>query len=287
MESHSTNKHGYSEIQPVKTLRARLEFESDSWQLPQSGGEEIGWSPIFDPARDMAAYHRLAISPFRIEDLLAIWNSCSPGEGHLNVIMDCEVTESLVPDGLDVLRSLHRRTIEMVGPDTAEGLLVLDDAALETYVRSFAIRELALVRVAGPLERGDVTAMLSSTAQGRSPLDVELRGIAATEFRTDGPTIIESRDVQTVASALGADLARYVESVLRVPNGEIPDPPDSAVMRLLARSGSIIVRPQDTELLGNNVDVGICTSPRTRKGEIDTSLVFSRPDGTWHAGEAA
>lgn len=287
MESHSTNKPGYSEIQPIKTLKARLEFESDSWRLPESDGDGIGWSPVFDPARDLAAYHRLAISPFRIEDLLSVWQRTTSGTGHLNVIMDCEVTESLVEDGLGVLRTLHKHTVDMVGPDTAEGLLVLDDDALEIYVRSFAVRELTLVRVSGPVERGDITAMLSSTAQGRSPLDVELRGIAATEFRANGPTIIESREIQTVAAALGTDLARYVESILRVPKGEIPEPPDSAVMRLLARSGSIMVRPQDTELLGNNVDVGICTSPKTHQGKIDTSLVFCRPDGTWHAREAA
>ena len=130
-------------------------------------------------------------------------------------------------------------------------------------------------------------AMLSSASHGRSPLDVEIRGVAATEFVQNGPTILESRQVDIVASALGTDLARYVESILRVPSGEIPPPPDSAVMRLLAKSGSILVRPQDTELLGNNVDVGICTSPRTRRGAIDTSLIFCRPEGTWHAREAA
>ncbi|MDG2029688.1 MAG: hypothetical protein P8J45_01660 [Phycisphaerales bacterium] len=288
MESDRSNNNEFSTgIEPIRTLKARLDFESDAWKPGGHQGHGQGWHQVFDQTRDLSAYHRLAISPFRLEDLLRIWGCGSGHEGKLNVILDCEVTGALVEDALDVLRDLHRHTVNMVGPDTAEGLLVLDDKALEVYTRSFAIKELALVRVDGPVDRGDIMAMLSSSSEGRSPLDVELRGIAATEFTSDGPTILESRQVDVVASALGTDLARYVESILRVPNGEIPPPPDSAVMRLLAKSGSILIRPQDTELLGNNVDVGICTSPKTRRGSIDTSLVFCRPEGTWHAREAA
>lgn len=288
MESRRNDEHGScheGDAEPIRTLRARLDFESEAW-TPGSGGAN-GWDPVFDQTRDLSAYHRLAISPFRIEDLLGVWAGDRSGGPRLNVILDCEVTGARVDDALDVLRDLHRHTVEQVGPDTAEGLLVLDDTALELYTSSFEIKELALVRVEGPVDRGDIVAMLSSTSRGRSPLDVELRGMTATEFVKDGPTILESRNVDVVASALGKDLARYVESILRVPEGEIPPPPDSAVMRLLAKSGDILVRPQDTELLGNNVDVGICTSPKARRGSIDTSLVFCRPEGTWHAREAA
>jgi hypothetical protein len=276
-----------SNIEPIRTLKARLDFESDAWTPSREERRSTDWAHSLESNRDLSAYHRLAISPFRLEDLLSIWRFGNVGKRNLNVILDCEVTEARTHDAMEVLRDLHHHTVELVGPDTAEGLLILDDDALELYARTFEIKELALVRIDGPIDRGDIIAMLSSTSQGRSPLDVELRGVAATEFIKDGPTILESRQIDVAASALGTDLARYVESVLRVPNGEIPKPPDSAVMRLLARSGSILVRPQDTELLGNNVDVGICTSPRTSQGTIDTSLVFCRPDGTWHAREAA
>ena len=281
------NDRDRSGVEPIRTLKARLDFESDAWSEENGKQGQGGWSPSFKTSRDLSAYHRLAISPFRIEDLLSVWRSGSTGRDSLNVVLDCEITGALVEDGLDVLRELHRHTVDMVGPDTGEGLLILDDEALETYVSSFAVREMAMVRIDGPIDRGDIIAMLSSSSTGCSPLDVELRGVAATEYVRDGPTILESRQIDVVASALGTDLARYVESVLRLPNGDIPTPPESEVMRLLAKSGSILVRPQDTELLGNNVDVGICTSTRGRSGSIDTSLVFSRPDGTWHAREAA
>ena len=286
-ERRNNNEHFGNGFEPVRALRARLDFESEPWTPDDVNGDSRSWSPVFDQTRDLSAYHRLAISPFRLEDLLKIWGRDGRRSSRLNVILDCEVTGARVDDPLDVLRDLHRHTVEQVGPDTAEGLLVLDDDALQVYTRCFDIQELALVRVDGPVDRGDIMAMLSSASHGRSPLDVEIRGIAATEFVRNGPTILESRQVDTVASALGADLAHYVESILRVPSGEIPPPPDSAVMRLLAKSGTILVRPQDTELLGNNVDVGICTSPRTRRGSIDTSLIFCRPKGTWHAKEAA
>ena len=188
---------------------------------------------------------------------------------------------------MSVLRTLHRRTVDLVGKDTAEGLLILDDDALDLYTKSFVIKELQMVRLEGPIDRGDILAMLESSTAGQSLMDVELRGLAAVEFRKEGPTILESREVNTVAAALATDIARYVESVLRIPHGGIPCPAESQVLRLLAKSGSILVRPQDTELLGNNVDVGICTSMGDEAPQIDTSLVFCRPDGTWHAREAA
>lgn len=287
MASNQYNNQDRSGIEPVHSLQARLEFESDAWTANLLGSECIGWNPVFDPTKDLAAYHRLAISPFRLEDLLSIWRMGAKGSRSLNVILDCEVKDAIVDNALEVLRTLHKRTVDLVGTDTAEGLLILDDNALELYAKSFAIEELALVRIDGPIDRGDILAMLTSASQARSPLDAELRAVAAAEFVRGGPTILESREIDVVAAALGMDLARYVESVLRVPSGEIPRPPDSEVMRLLAKSGSILIRPQDTELLGHNVDVGICTSRSTRRRQIDTSLVFCRPDGTWHAREAA
>ncbi len=287
MASNQNNNQDRSGIEPVHSLQARLEFESDAWTANLLEAERIGWNPVFDPTKDLAAYHRLAISPFRLEDLLSIWRMGAKSSQSLNVILDCEVQDAVVDNALEVLRKLHRRTVELVGPDTAEGLLILDDDSLELYAKSFAIEELAIVRIDGPIDRGDILAMLTSASQARSPLDVELRGVAAAEFVRGGPTVLESREIDVVAAALGMDLARYVESVLRIPSGEIPRPPDSEVMRLLAKSGSVLVRPQDTELLGQNVDVGICTSRGDRRRQIDTSLIFCRPEGTWHASEAA
>jgi len=294
MTSHNDNQDN-KEVDPIHVLKARLDFESDSWTSSTNTKEEPSgrprawniWTDALDPARDLAAYHRLAISPFRLPDLLAVWGMGSRKGSNKNIILDCEVEDALVDDALSVLRMLHRRTVELVGKDTAEGLLVLDDDALEMYVNSFRIKELQMVKIDGPIDRSDILAMLESSTTGNSPMDVEIRGLSAVEFRSSGPTILESREVNMVAAALAMDIARYVESVLQIPHGGIPRPPESAVLRLLAKSGSILVRPQDTELLDNSVDVGICTAEEAGSARIDTSLIFSRPDGTWHAREAA
>jgi hypothetical protein len=297
MTPHHNDNMNFANVEPIHVLKAQLDFESDAWSTTESTSIDINthgspeawniWTDALDPARDLAAYHRLAISPFRLRDLLAVWRIGSRKSTTKNVIIDCEVDDALVDDALSVLRTLHRRTVDLVGKDTAEGLLVLDDDALDLYTRSFRIKELQMVRIEGPIDRGDIMAMLESATTGRSPMDTELRGISAVEYREKGPTILESREVNMVAAALATDIARYVESVLRVPHGGIPRPPESAVLRLLAKSGSILVRPQDTELLGTSVDVGICTSYGDELAKIDTTLVFCRPDGTWHAREAA
>ena len=292
-----TNENNPMNVEPIHVLKARLDFESDAWSSTSGTSADSNslsrpsvwnvWTDAIDPARDLIAYHRLAISPFRLSDLFTVWKMGSKRGTAKNVILDCEVEDAIVDDALAVLRTLHRRTVELVGKDTAEGLLVLDDDALDLYMKSFAINELQMFRVDGPIDRGDITAMLESSTMGRSPMDVELRGLAAVEYRKDKPTILESREVKMVAAALATDLARYVESVLRIPHGGIPCPAESQILRILAKSGSILVRPQDTELLGNNVDIGICTAKGDELARIDTSLVFCRPDGTWHAREAA
>lgn len=297
MTPHNHDNTNFTDVDPIHVLKAQLEFESEAWSTTESTSVERGhnvrptswniWTDALDPARDLAAYHRLAISPFRLEDLMVVWRIGSRKSMTKNVIIDCEVDDALVDDALSVLRMLHRRTVDLVGKDTAEGLLVLDDDALDLYTRSFRINELQMVRIEGPMDRGDIMAMLESATAGRSPMDTDLRGISAVEFRAKGPTILESREVKMVAAALATDFARYVESVLQIPRGGIPRPPESEVLRLLAKSGSILVRPQDTELLDNSVDVGICTAFGDEMAKIDTSLVFCRPDGTWHAREAA
>lgn len=292
-DNHNDNfpaPHRKRAEKPIHSVSARLEFESEPW-APISAAQQ-GVNYPFGSNRELEAYHRLAISPFRFEDLLSIWRAQRPSQTSrnapaMNIILDCEVDGAKVNEALDVLRLLHRRTIELVGPDTAEGLLVLDDSMLALYGRTFDIRELALVRVEGPIDRRDIVAMLSNAAQGRSPLEAELRGLTAAEFRREGPTIIESRNVEILASALGLDIVRYVESILRVPPGGVIQPPHSEVMRLLARSGSIRIHAQDTELLGTNVDVGICTALGRSELVADTSLIYCCPEGTWHAREAA
>ena len=207
--------------EPIHELRAHLDFESESWmgtdQESNDGrsGEDLNfWKDAFDPAREMSAYHRLAIEPMRMKDLLSIWKFGSTSNQGRNIILDCEVARSKVEEPLEVLRTLHQRTVDLVGRDTAEGLLILDDDALALYAASFEIHELQMVRVNGPIDRGDITAMLENATCGNSILEAEIRSECCAEWRIDGPTIIESRNLDMIAAALGADMARYVEAFL-------------------------------------------------------------------------
>jgi hypothetical protein len=128
---------------PIHSVSARLEFESEPWGSTTAAQQGVNYP--FGGNRELAAYHRLAISPFRFEDLLSIWRAQRPSQTSrnapaMNIILDCEVDGANVDEALDVLRILHRHTIELVGPDTAEGLLVLDDSMLALYGRTFDIR---------------------------------------------------------------------------------------------------------------------------------------------------
>merc|ERR1711965_498956 len=61
------------------------------------------WHDAFDPAREMSAYHRLAIEPMRMNDLLSIWKFGSTSKEGRNIILDCEVACARVDDPLKVL----------------------------------------------------------------------------------------------------------------------------------------------------------------------------------------
>ena len=295
MESNMEHEDHSMKPDVPRPLRANLDFESESWE--QSSMVDDGacgtnwfknfWEQAVDPAREMSAYHRLSITPFQLADLASVWHFASKWNKGRNIIIDCEVNRALVDDALAVLRTLHHRTVELVGVDNANGLLVLDDDALALYIASFEIEQLQMVRVEGPVDRSDITAILGKATGGESVLEAELRATCSVEYRADGPTILESRRIDMIAAALGADLAGYVANILRVGRADIPRPPQQEVMQLLARSGSILIRPTDIEINGGLVDIGICTNKEKNDESIDTGLVFSPTDGIWKSSEAA
>ena len=203
------------------------------------------------------------------------------------MVLDCEVEDALVDDALAVLRTLHRRTVDLVGKDTAEGLLVLDDDALDLYTKSFAIKELQMIRIEGPIDHGDITAMLEAQPQvGRrwtlSYVVSLLWNIAerVRRFsRAARSTWLQPHLLRTLPVMSSRSYAFRTAA--------FPARPSRRSCGYSPRAGLSLVRPQDTELLGNSVDIGICTAKGDELARIDTSLVFCRPDGTWHAREAA
>jgi hypothetical protein len=298
MESNQGNGGPSMNPRPLTELRASLDFESESWEQTNlanfDGVDGCGpnsltsfWEDALDQGRELSAYHRLAITPFQLNDLISVWHFASKWNQGRNIIIDCEVSGARVDDALGVLRTLHRRTVELVGKDSANGLLVLDDDALALYVASFDIEQLQMVRVEGPVDRGDIYAILNKATSGESVLEAELRASSSVEFQSNGPTILESRRIDMIAAALGADLAGYVASILQIARGDVPRPPQQEVMQLLARSGSILIRPADIAVSGGMIDIGICTDKAGEDSGIDTGLVFSPTDGIWKSSEAA
>ena len=284
-QSMSPNQPHPGSSSDAEALRAVLSFESEPWA--PGAGEHDPWMEALDPGVGLSAYHRLTMAPFRLSDLVSVWHFASRWNQGVNIILDCEVSHARVEDAMSVLRTLHHRTVDLVGTDNANGLLVLDDDALALYAASFEVEQLQMVRVDGPIDRGDVLAMLGKSTSGESVMDAELRASASIEFRRDGPSIVESRCIDMVAAAVGTGLACYVSEVLGTPRGDVPRPPLNEVMQLLGRSGSVLVRPEDVSSDSGMIDVGICTSADREEMVVDTSLSFSPPDGTWRSGEAA
>ena len=298
MESNMENGGHQMEPNPLKALRASLDFESESWDesvmMNEDGCGGSGskcftsfWEDALDPARELSAYHRLSITPFELTDLASVWHFASKWNQGRNIIIDCEVSRALVDDALGVLRTLHHRTVELVGTDNANGLLVLDDDALALYIASFEIEQLQMVRVEGPVDRSDINAILSKATQGDSVLEAELRATCSVEYSAEGSKILESRRIDMIAAALGADLAGYVANILSLARGDVPRPPQQQVMQLLARSGSILIRPKDIEVNGGMIDIGICTNLAEPADSTDTGLIFYPTDGVWKSSEAA
>ncbi len=131
--------------------------------------------------------------------------------------------------------------------------------------------------VHGPIEAGDAKAIVREVSSSLSPLCADFRMqsvVTSTENLGVSAHVREYDDALMLASTA---MARFMSDLV----GENVNEPDLGVMdALLYKTGSISLKPIESEIFASFVDVGISTSEGNEPA--DTSAVYDIHSDSWH-----
>lgn len=164
----------------------------------------------------------------------------------------------------------------------SESMILLDDEALNLFVRAGLPTNLCAVRIEGLVEYTDARAIEQAIGTGRSPLEVELRASAFLTMESPRCLYFETRESEQVAMLVGEALRHYVAALRNRPVENIMPPQNWQVSRLLEIQGTISIRPIETEVYSTSIDIGICVKAGELLGPANCSLIFDVFSNTWH-----
>lgn len=164
--------------------------------------------------------------------------------------------------------------------DDDKGLVLdLDDAV--TLVSVLETHRVRLTKIAGPIERRDDQAIMRAWAQQRSPLEVELRATAAMQVDDDRRLTLHVRETDQALRVVAQSFRQYLAAVLGDSAQKLATPDLDVLRHLFSISGSITVRPIETEVFPGSVDVGVSPMIDTER-PADIALIYDRPSRSWH-----
>lgn len=229
--------------------------------------------------------YSLEIAPMRAFDALRLWPRLSDHEEASALVYDViagnerrMAAAGVTPD-LTLAQVAERLEIPVI-EEFSNQAIVMEPACVRELAGMLDAVALRSVLVEGPIDRRDAVAMAAAVAQGDSPLLAELRAVAAINVRRDRVIELHTRVQEQALRLVGESFRHYVASLQRRPVEEFAAPEPWQLERLLGISGSLAVRPIETDMFSTSVDVGISTSLQQRPA--DRSLIYDLPSNTWH-----
>jgi hypothetical protein len=262
MSENSNDASGEKGLRPHRSLAAALSPLQTSLV-----GTQDGWA--------------LELTPISSALIAQTW-SARVGFTGVNLLYDAEQSDWRDGNGPSSLAGIVRRL--GIDPVTQidDEILVLDDSALGELLSVVAMQHLRITRVDGPIEPRDATAIVSASARNESPLGIEMRAVAAARIRNDRHVILQMRDRFDALAMVAGSFRTYMAQVLQRPVRQLTPPPLWQLERLLSVSGTLTVRPIETEIYSSSVDIGISTRGHGEQEPADCSLVFDVHSRTWH-----
>jgi hypothetical protein len=160
--------------------------------------------------------------------------------------------------------------------------LLLDEAGLRQLINTCSCTRLLAVRIEGPLEQGDVKAINGAMDSGKSPLSAELRAEMALEVTNDRSVVLHVREKQLALRLVAENFRHYLSALRNRSVTEFASPEPWQIERLLSLSGSLTVRPIETEMFSTSIDVGISTNTGGDTKPANRSLIYDIPSNSWH-----
>jgi hypothetical protein len=241
----------------------------------------------------------LKLSPMRAFDALRILSSMTTAQDVCLLLYDVKLADVAV-DGRSASRLPRESAKGQTIADLAESLgisviekfsgdqLVLDDLSLRELVGMTSTRHMKCVLVEGPIEQRDAEAIVRASARGENPLAAEFRAIAAMTVDHDCDIILDTRTRKQAVQLVSENFRHYLAAIRDQPFDEFGSPESWQLERLLEVSGSLVVRPIETDVYSNSIDVGISTAvaggddEAPEIGPADKSLIYDLPSRTWH-----
>jgi hypothetical protein len=228
----------------------------------------------------------LRIRPMHLSQAIEVWTHELPSPAW-TVVVGASTDESSAADR-DAIEAMTGRSRERLGvsPSAAtsgamQEPLLLDDEEFELLAGAASWRSLTAIRIEGPVDAGDVEAILAAIRAGRPAISGDLRAVATLRVEAGGGLEFAARSMRPIARLVAEDLACYAAAVLRRSADEVSRPPLHQVLRLLESSGSISVRPEETDVFAESIDVGVSTSAAGDR-PADRSLIYDLPSDSWH-----
>jgi hypothetical protein len=131
--------------------------------------------------------------------------------------------------------------------------------------------------VNGPIEEGDANAIIDEVSKSLSPLCADFR-MQSFVTSSDGKSVsAHVREYDDALLLAATALSRYMDDLL----GETVNAPDIGVMdALLHKTGTLSIRPIETEIFSSFVDVGISTG--TPSEPANTAIIYDIHSDSWH-----
>lgn len=259
-----------------------------------------GGSPVRNLASSLAPLHAslektehgwmLQLSPMRAFDALKLW-SMLWDEGRSNVLtFDVAMRSPMFPrtlsspgdDGPPSLRLLAEQFGISAIAAFSDDALVVDDLTSRELAGLVPVTRWRSVFVDGPIEPRDAAAIAKAVKREISPLAVEVRAVASMTVDNDRIVRLESPEKRPALLLIAENFRHYLAALRGRPVSEFVAPEPWQIERLLSLTGSLTVRPIETDVFSTFMDIGISTAATGASEPADRSLIYDLPSNSWH-----
>lgn len=131
--------------------------------------------------------------------------------------------------------------------------------------------------VHGSIEAGDAKAIVREVSTSLSPLCADFRMQSVVTSTEESGVSAHVREYDDALMLASTALARFMRDLL----GENVNEPDLGVMdALLHKTGTISIKPIESEIFSTFVDIGISTSEGNEPA--NTSAIYDIHSDSWH-----
>lgn len=138
------------------------------------------------------------------------------------------------------------------------------------------------VCVDGPIEQADADAIERALISGSCLLDADIRSVTSV-MNHSGLVEVQGRTDRPLLAVIAEMLRSFLSQALRCPSSDLPLPEASVIDSIMSWTGRLALRPIETEVYPDFVDLGLVLPETDEIGSATSSMIYDRRSRTWHA----